>query len=80
MGPETMLIGDIANLPEHAVFVFESIASLDLVRVVAFLLLPLFVALVVNHFVAVLVWIELVLVLVVVLYSRWKQGSRLARH
>lgn len=67
MGPEAVLIGNIANLPKHAVFVLVTVASFHLMWVVALLLFPLFVSLVINHFVAILVWIEFVLVLFMVM-------------
>lgn len=69
MGPEAVLVGDVANLPEHSVLVLVAVASLHLHGGVALLLFPLLVALVVDHFVAVLVWVELVmLVILVVLF------------
>lgn len=79
VGPEAVLVGDVANLPEHSVLVLVAVAALHLVGRVALLLFPLLVALVVDHFVAVLVGVELVvLVVLVVLFdgglvwlSRW---------
>lgn len=74
MGPEAVFIGDIANLPEHAVFVFVAIASLNLMRMMAFFLFPLFVSFVIDHFIAVLVGIEFMFVFFMVLLGRsyWK--------
>lgn len=61
MGPETMLIGNVANLPKHAMLVLVAVAALHLHGVVALFLFPLFISLVVDYFVAVLVWVVFVL-------------------
>ena len=67
MGAETVLIGDIANLPEHSVLVLVTVATLHLHRVMTLLLFPLFVALVIDHLVSVLVWMELVVLMFLVM-------------
>ena len=64
--PEAMLICNVANLPEHAVLVLVAVAALDLHGRVALFLLPLLVAFVINHFVAVFVRVELVMLVVLV--------------
>lgn len=70
VSPEAVLISNVANLPEHSVLVLVAVAALHLMGRVALLLFPLFVALVVDDFVAVLVRVELVvLVILVVLYK-----------
>ena len=71
VGPEAVLISNVANLPEHAVFVLIAVAALHLVWRVALLLFPLLVAFVVYDFVSIFVWIELVmLVVLMVLLER----------
>lgn len=70
MRPEAMLICNIANLPKHAMFVLVAVASLHLHRRVALFLLPLFVALVVDDFVAILVWVEFVMLVILVVLFR----------
>lgn len=62
-----MFICDVTDLPKHAMFVLVTIASFDLMRVMAFFLLPLFVTLVINHLVAVLVGVEFVLMFLMVM-------------
>lgn len=68
-----MLIGNIANLPKHSMFVLVAVASLDLHRVVAFLLFPLLVSLVIDHFVAILVRVEFVVFMILVMLLRLKE-------
>ena len=78
MGPEAMLICDIANLPEHSGLVLVAVASLHLHWRVALLLFPLLVALVINHLVAILVRVEfMVLVVLMVLLDDTIQASAL---
>ena len=67
MCPEAMLIGNVANLPKHAVLVFVAIATLDFHWMVALLLFPLLVALVIYYFVAVFVRIILVMLMVLMM-------------
>lgn len=66
MSTESVLVGNVADFSEHTVLVLVSVAPLHLLWVVALLLLPLLVTFVVDDFVAILVWVELVLVLLVV--------------
>lgn len=75
MRPEAVLVGDVANLPVQSVFVFVTVGALHLHRVMALLLLPLFVALVVDDFVAVLVRMELVFVLFMMLRNSIEQRT-----
>ena len=71
MRAEAMFVCNVANLPKHAVFVFVTVATLNLVRVVALLLFPLLVSLVINNLVAILIWIKLVmLVILMMLFVR----------
>lgn len=67
MGPEAMFICDVANLPEHAMLVLVTIAALHLHWVVTFLLLPLLVAFVINHLVAVFVGVVFVFVMLLMM-------------
>lgn len=70
MSPEAVLVGNVANLSIHSMFVLITIASFDLHWVMALFLFPLLVAFVIYNFVAILVRIELmVFVLFVVLES-----------
>lgn len=71
VGPKTVLVCNVANLPEHAVLVLVTIGALDLVRAMAFLLFPLLVSLMVNDFVTVFVRMELVVFLMVLLRMKW---------
>lgn len=64
VGAETVLVGNVANLPKHSVLVLISVAALNLHWCVAFLLLPLLVSFVIDDFVSVLVRIKLVVLVV----------------
>lgn len=72
VSPEAVLISNVANLPEHSVLVLVTIASLHLMRSVALLLFPLFVSLVIDDFVSILVWVELVVLVILVVLQCWK--------
>lgn len=67
MCPEAVLIGNVANLPKHAMFVLVAVATFNLHWMVAFLLFPLFVTLVINYFVTILVWIEFVMLMIIMM-------------
>jgi hypothetical protein len=64
VSPEAVLISDVANLPEHSVLVLVTVASLHFVGCVALLLFPLFVTFVIDDFVAIFVWIEFVVLVI----------------
>lgn len=64
-----MLIGDVANLSEHPMFVLVAITSLDLHRVVALFLFPLLVTFMIYNFVAILVRIKLVVLVILVMLN-----------
>lgn len=61
-----MFVCNVANLPEHAVLVFVSIAAFHFMWVVALLLLPLLVTFVVDHFVSIFVGVEFMMLMVLV--------------
>lgn len=70
MGPKTMLISNVANLPEQTMLVFVTVAALHLMWVVAFFLLPLLVTLVIDHLVPIFIWVKLVVLVVLMMLQR----------
>lgn len=67
MGPETVLICYVANLPEKSMLVLVTVAAFNLMWMMALLLLPLLVAFVIDDFVSIFVRVELVMFMFVML-------------
>lgn len=60
VGPETVFVCHVGDLPVNAVLVAISVAAMDLLRAAAPLLAPLFVSVVVLDVVSVAVWLVVV--------------------
>lgn len=61
MGAKAVLVGDVADLSEQSVLILVTVTALHFMRMMTLLVLPLFVALVVDNFITVLVRVEFVL-------------------